>query len=498
VNPFIPLLIPLISFITAGLTAALRDDSRRFRIGLQLGTGMVQMGLVIYLLAGVYNSEQFMFRLSLFMGFDLLLHADALSLLFITLSSSLWLVTSVYAVGYAAKAGLSNQSRFFGFYSACVGATTGLALAGNLFTFLFFYELLTLVTWPLIVHHATPESFEAGRKYLRYSLGGGTMLLFAMIWLHTLAGPLDFVAKGFVHPLVGDSRLTLQIIFMMMVTGFGVKAAIFPLHGWLPNAMVAPAPVSALLHAVAVVKAGAFGIVRLVYDVFGASQVTALGLRPVVISLAAFTIIYGSIRALRQDDIKARLAWSTVSQLSYVTIGVALAPPMATIGGIVHIVHQGVMKITMFFCAGNLAEELHIKKVSMLDGSGWRMPGTMGAFTIAACGMIGLPPMAGFISKYYLCFGALEAGKPWLLAVLMGSSLLNAGYFLPIIYRAWFKESGPSVSWDKPSGYFETDISMLLPPLITAAAVLIFGILAGLEFSPLAWARLITAREYMP
>jgi multicomponent Na+:H+ antiporter subunit D len=247
---------------------------------------------------------------------------------------------------------------------------------------------------------------------------------------------------------------------------------------------------------VAVVKAGAFGIVRVVYDVFGIGTAATLGVTMPLAWLAAFTIIYGSLRALFQDDLKRRLAFSTISQVAYIILGVAIVGPIVTIGGVVHLVHQGIMKITLFFCAGNLAETLEIHKVSEMNGVGRRMPWTMAAFTIGAFGMIGAPPIAGFISKWYLGMGALEAGQNWVILVLIGSSLLNAMYFLPILHRAWFRE--PPNSWpaDHQFGRKETSWALLLPPVITAAFALVIGLLASSPFTPLDWAKLIAAREF--
>jgi multicomponent Na+:H+ antiporter subunit D len=281
-----------------------------------------------------------------------------------------------------------------------------------------------------------------------------------------------------------------------LIIGVGVKAALVPLHSWLPRAMVAPAPVSALLHAVAVVKAGAFGIVLIVYDVFGVEVAAELGVTGPLALVAAFTILYGSVRALFQDNLKRRLAFSTVSQVSYIVLGVAIVGPLATVGGLVHLVHQGVMKITLFFCAGNLAETLGIHEISEMNGVGRRMPWTMLAFSIGVFGMIGLPPVAGFVSKWYLGLGGLEAGLYWPLFVLAGSSLLNAAYFLPILHRAWFCE--PPAAWpeERDFGDKETAWLLLLPPVITAALSLLIGLFASVPFTPLEWAQLIAEREF--
>jgi multicomponent Na+:H+ antiporter subunit D len=262
--------------------------------------------------------------------------------------------------------------------------------------------------------------------------------------------------------------------------------------------MVAPAPVSALLHAVAVVKAGAFGIVRVVYDVYGVNFADQLGLLTGLGIAAAITIVYGSVMALFQDNLKKRLAYSTVSQVSYIALGTAIFGPIGTIGGVVHLVHQGIMKITLFFTAGNYAETLGIHKVSEMNGVGRRMPATTLAFSVAALGMIGVPPVAGFVSKWYLGLGALEAGMAaWVMPVLITSSLLNAAYFLPVLYRAWFRESGPVWPAEHlPAARFETSATLLWPPVVTATLALAAGLFAAAPYSPLEWATLIAHREY--
>ncbi|MCW9087925.1 MAG: proton-conducting transporter membrane subunit, partial [Gammaproteobacteria bacterium] len=265
-------------------------------------------------------------------------------------------------------------------------------------------------------------------------------------------------------------------------------------------AMVAPAPVSALLHAVAVVKAGAFGVVRILYDVVGIERAVALNIAPLLAMLAAATIIWGSLRALEQQNLKRRLAFSTVSQVSYITLGAAMAGPLALIGGLVHLVHQGLMKITLFFCAGNLAKTLGVHSVGQMRGVGRRMPLTMLAFTLAALGMIGLPPMAGFVSKWYLGLGALEAGHGGWIAVLALSSVLNAAYFLPLLYSVWFRSPLPQEEgeWQPvlQRGGHETALTLLLPTLFVALAALLAGLFAATADSPLAWAELIVRREY--
>ncbi|TCO74277.1 complex I subunit 5 family protein [Rhodovulum euryhalinum] len=490
--PLLPLIILLTSLGAAPVLLALPERSARLRTGLNLAVAAVKVALVIWLAWKAAHGVVYDLRLSVLPGLDLHLQADPLALMFVALSAVLWLVTTIYSVGYLERG--PHRARFFGFFSLCVAATVGIAMAGNLFTFLVFYELLTLATYPLVIHRGTAAALRAGRIYLIYTLAGGLALLLGTLALWGLAGTTDFVPGGVMAEVAAERPGAAQALFVLLIAALGVKAALVPVHGWLPIAMVAPAPVSALLHAVAVVKAGAFGIVRVVYEVFGIDLAQGLGVTGPLIAVAAVTIIYGSLRAMAQDDIKARLAYSTVSQVSYITLGVALASPVAAIGALAHLIHQGVMKITMFMAAGNLAEGLGVKKVSQMDGVGRAMPGTMAAFTLAALAMIGLPPFAGFISKWYLAQGGIAAGQDWVIALLLGSSLLNAAYFLPLLHRAWFRDATPEAA-NAPA---RRKISLWLaaPPMITAGFVLVIGVLANAPFSPLEWTRFIVTREF--
>lgn len=492
------LLMILASSLLPGIAIFfLREGSHRLRTSLNMLGAILKLVLVGLLTWGVLHEQVFETRWLVAPGLELVLHADALSVLFVSLSTLLWLVTTVYAIAYLEDS--PHRSRFFGFFSLCVTATVGLALAGNLFTFVLFYELLTLSTYPLVAHKGNSDAARGARTYLNYTLGGGVVLLVGAIWLQNLAGPIEFIEGGVLSELSAETHSQLIVIFLLLMIGLGVKAALVPLHGWLPRAMVAPAPVSALLHAVAVVKAGAFGIVRIVYDVYGIEFSAELGLLVPLGIVAGITIIYGSIRALSQDNLKRRLAYSTVSQVSYIALGTAIFGPLGTIGGVVHLVHQGVMKITLFFTAGNYAETLGIHKVSEMNGVGQRMPLTTLAFTIGALGMIGIPPIAGFVSKWYLGIGAMEAGiAAWVIPILLISSALNAAYFLPILYRAWFLRADPEWPNERITlDHRETHAGLLWPPLITASLALSIGLFAAAPFSPLEWAELIAKREYL-
>ena len=491
----LPLGILATSLVTGLLIFMIGEERGRTRTTLNLLGAGLKLALVGYMIRQVFHGATIETRLAFLPGLDLVLRADAMTILFSSLSAGLWLLTTLYAIGYLEHS--PNRRRFFGYFSLCVTATMGISLSGNLLTFFVFYEMLTLTTYPLVTHRGTEPSLKAGAMYLRYTLLGSAAVLMGMIWLYVLAGPFDFTEAGAIAFLGQQHAPALTVIFVLLVGGFGVKAAIVPLHGWLPNAMVAPAPVSALLHAVAVVKAGAFGIVRVVYDVYGVAFAERLGVLPALAGFAAFTIVYGSTRALFQDDFKKRLAYSTVSQVSYIALGVAIFGPASTIGGLVHLVHQGIMKITMFFSAGNLAETLGIHKISEMKGVGRRMPWTMAAFSVAALGMIGVPPLAGFVSKWYLGLGAAEHGDYWVLGVLVASSLLNAAYFLPILHAAWFQEKeGDWPHEAHPRGRLEASWWLLVPPLVTALLVVATGLLAASDYAPVAWARLLAEREY--
>lgn len=495
-NAWLPLLVLATSLVAAVAIFGLDEERHRTRSAINLAAAVLKLALVAWMAAGVLQQTPFEFRFTVVAGADFVLRADALGMMFAGLSSLLWLFTTIYAIGYLE--GSPNRSRFFGFFSLCVASTVGIALAGNLFTFVLFYEFLTLSTYPLVVHRGTAKALAAGRLYLAYTLGGGIVLLLGTAALYMLVGDVEFAGGAAVQALDDASGPLLVAVFTLLIAGLGVKTALLPLHGWLPTAMVAPAPVSALLHAVAVVKAGAFGIVRVVYDVFGIEFAAQLGVLTPLALLAAATILYGSLRALWQTDIKRRLAFSTVSQVSYIVLGVTLLGPIGTAGGLVHLLHQGLMKITLFFCAGNYAETLGIHRIDQLDGVGRRMPATSAAFTVGALGMIGIPPTAGFISKWYLGIGAIDAGMHWALAVLVASSLLNAAYFLPVLYRIWFAPQRGEWPQSHFAGWRDTHPALLVPALATALFSVAAGLFAAAAFSPLYWAEVVVGQEYLP
>ena len=369
---------------------------------------------------------------------DFAFRADALSLIFATTSSCLWILVSIYSIGYMRTLKEHAQTRFyFSFAMALLGAM-GIAFAANLVTMFVFYEILTISTYPLVAHEETPEAIAAGHKYLAYLLTGGVFFLIAILVTYFLAGTTDFSYQGILKPALGStSKLTLQIVFFFFLLGFA-KAAWMPVHSWLPSAMVAPTPVSALLHAVAVVKAGVFGIIRIVCYIYGIDLMHILGLGLVLAAIAAFTIIVANFYAIGQNNLKKMLAYSTINQLSFIILGVALLNPMALTGAMLHIPFHGFMKITLFLCAGAIAAITGKKTISELAGVGRVMPVTLTAFSIGAFGMCGAPPIAGFISKWHVALGAVESGHLFFLFIIVVGSLLDVVYFFPVIRRAFF------------------------------------------------------------
>jgi multicomponent Na+:H+ antiporter subunit D len=465
------------------ITFFVGQESHRLRNALSLGGAVLKVALIVAMLVAVARGASYETEIPLAPGLVLLLRIDALALLFVSLSAVLWLLTTIYAIAYFGTK--PELSRFFGFFSLCVAATTGIALSGSLISFFIFFELLTLSTWPLVAHKQDEASLEGGAALpaLCAALQRGAPLGDRLARKRDRARPVHRAAGSRRHrpgEPQGDLRL--------FIVGVGMKAAIVPLHGWLPEAMAAPAPVSALLHAVAVVKAGAFGVIRVIYDVFGVERVAELGVGIPLAALASATIIWGSLRALQQDGIKKRLAYSTVSQVSYIVLGAALASPFGIIGGLAHLVHQGLMKITLFFCAGIYDERAGVRTIGGLNGLGPRMPWTSTCFSLGALGMIGLPPLAGFVSKIYLGLGGLQADAPWVLAVLAASTLLNAAYFLPLLYRLWFLEPCADARGDEKAP------ALVGPAVIAALGALGAGLLAASPLSPLDWARLIAER----
>ncbi len=401
-------------------------------------------------------------------GISLALRVDSLGIIFGLSASALWILTSFFSIGYVRGVPEHKQTRYFASFAVCLSATMGIAFAANLLTLVIFYEILTIATYPLVLHKETPEAIFGGRKYLVYLLSGGVFLLFALALTYQISGSVDFRAGGILPAQVG--RSTVILLFSLFLCSFGVKSAIMPLHSWLPTAMVAPTPVSALLHAVAVVKAGVFGFARAIGFIIGPELLQESGTASVLAGFTAATILIASLIAIRQDNLKMRLAYSTVGHLSYIVLGLTMLSPSAWTGGLLHIVNHAMMKITLFFCAGAIYVRTHCQNVSEMNGIGRQMPITMSAFALASIGLAGLPPINGFISKWYLVQGSFDVGQTAFAVIFLLSGLLNAGYLLSVVVRAFFAPSNRFIKFGEASPL------MTIPLALTAVFSLLLGL----------------------
>lgn len=411
-------------------------------------------------------------------GLSIAFTVEPLGMLFAALASGLWLINSIYSVGYMRGNKEKNQTRFFACFALALSATMGIAFAGNLFTLFLFYELLTLSTYPLVAHKGDAATVRSARIYLGVLLSTSIgLFLPAIIWTYSVAGTGDFTVGGILAGKLNDPEIGL--LLGLFVFGIG-KAAVMPMHKWLPAAMVAPTPVSALLHAVAVVKAGVFAITKIIIYVFGIEFLFAAPSSQWLVYVAAFTIVAASLVALRQTNIKRLLAYSTIAQLSYVVMAAAILKPLAEVGASLHMVAHAFGKITLFFAAGAIYVASKKTEVQQLRGIGRRMPWTMAAFTIGALSMIGVPPTGGFVSKWYILAGAFEANNLVAVFTIIASTVLNAAYFLPILYMAWF-EREPAGGKEHSEAPFLVVLALCITAMLTLAFFLFNGPVIELE-----------------
>lgn len=462
-----PLLAVLVSSLAVlGIISSKRPNIRETWT---LGAAALKFFIVASMLPAVLRGARIEYSLvQVLPGVAIRFRVDAFGMLFALVASSLWIITSIYSIGYMRSLKEHSQTRYFCFFAVSLSATIGVAFSANLLTLYLFYEMLSFATYPLVTHHQDAQARSSGRKYMLYIVGSSIgLVLPAMVITYNLTGTLSFAGDGILAHSASPALLT--ILFFLFLFGFA-KAAVMPMHSWLPAAMVAPTPVSALLHAVAVVKVGVFCIVRIITGVFGSDCFRGLHLSPAVCFIASVTIIAASLIALSQDSLKRRLAFSTIGQLSYIILGVALLAPQGMTGGMLHIAMHAFGKITLFFCAGAVFAATGIRNISQMTGIGRRMPVTMAAFFIGSLSVIGLPPCGGFISKWYLVIGTLQAGQIVFLVVILVSSLLNAAYFLPVAYRAFFCAPEESAFENKIA---EAPLFCLVPLILTALCSII-------------------------
>ena len=459
------ILVPLVGALLVIATGKVPN----LREGVTLTTAAILFSLVLAITDNTFQGvEMRLNTIELFPGLGINFHVEPLGVIFALVASFLWIITSVYAVGYMRGNSEKNQTRFFTCFALAICSVMGICFSGNLLTLFIFYELLTLSTYPLVTHAGNDAAKQGGRIYLGILLSTSiAFLLFAILGTYSVAGTLDFQVGGIFDD--SHNKVVLSVLLVLFCFGIG-KAALMPFHRWLPAAMVAPTPVSALLHAVAVVKAGVFSILKVAVYIFGLDELATLPASDYVLYIAAATMLIASMIAMTKDNLKARLAYSTVAQLSYIVLGAMLATSAGAIGGAMHIATHAFGKITLFFAAGAIYTAAHKKAVSELDGIGKRMPITMAAFTIGTVSMIGLPPAAGFISKWYLLLGALDVGQWVAIIAIILSTLLNAAYFIPIVYAAFFK---PEKQDPKFEAHGEAPLPMVGALIITAGMTLV-------------------------
>jgi multicomponent Na+:H+ antiporter subunit D len=408
-------------------------------------------------------------------GLDLAFEVEPLGMLFALVASGLWIVTTFYSIGYMRGHHEKNQTRFYICFAIAISSAVGVAFAANVFTLFVFYEAITLSTFPLVTHHGDEKAKRSGRIYLGILMGTSiAFLLLALVWTWLATGTTEFRPGGILAGSVGGTQLLVLLALYAFGTG---KAALMPFHRWLPAAMVAPTPVSALLHAVAVVKAGVFTVLKVVVYIFGIDLLATTDASRWLTWVAAFTIVSASIVAITKDNLKARLAYSTISQLSYIVLGAALATSAGVLGGAMHIAMHAFGKITLFFCAGAIMVGAHKTEISQMDGLGRRMPFTFLAFALGSFSVIGLPPMGGSWSKWFLVLGAVEAEASVMMVVLMASSLLSIVYLMPVVGRAYFRPAPePADGGDhghNDDGIHEAPLLCVLPPLATAVGCIV-------------------------
>ncbi|MBU3189291.1 monovalent cation/H+ antiporter subunit D family protein [Clostridium bowmanii] len=457
----IPILFP---FILAIIMATIKLDEKKRNIFVSIGVilNLIFLVTVFYMFG---QSTLHLLKINEFL--DIYFKIDKLSILFSLLVAILWIFTAFYAMEYMKHEG--KERRFYTFFLATLGVTMGIAFSGNLITLYAFYEFLTLSTFPLVIHTGSKQALKSGKKYLIYSFIGATMVLLGMVLLFSVTKNTTFNARGILPALTNDNRNRYIVSYIAMFLGFGVKAALVPFHSWLPAAMVAPTPVSALLHAVAVVKSGIFAIMRMSYFIFGTEIIKALHVNIFLSILIVISILLGSFLALHQENLKKRLAYSTISQLGYVLLGVVLLNKDAFAGSLLHLINHAVIKIVLFFCVGAIMYTTGKTDISQIRGIGKQMPITMGCFGIAAISLIGIPPSNGFVSKWYLAQGGLTEGKMIFPAILLISALLTALYLLPIVTEAFFKKGEDTVVKEAP-------MKMLIPIVMITIIIVLLGI----------------------
>lgn len=448
----LPLILPLLGALCVASSKIVKDRYMKPFVAV-----VVILNFVFTVNANMNSSFQLWHILTVNEFLDIYLHIDQLGKLFSYMAGFLWIITCFYSFEYMKHEGKERQ--YFTFFILTLGMIMGIAYAGNLFTLYIYYELLTLSTFPLVIHANSDEALVSGKKYIIYSFMGATFIILGMMILYSISGDMTFIGGGISSLMAYPEKKLLLVSFLSMFIGFGVKAAMVPFHSWLPAAMVAPTPVSALLHAVAVVKSGIFALMRITYFIYGPTLVKAIGGDSFLIPVVIITIVMGSMLALHQDHMKKRLAYSTISQLGYIILGILMLNPNGLLGAILHMINHAFLKITLFFVVGAITYMTGHKYVHQIKGLGKRMPKTFIAFTVAAISLTGIPPTNGFVSKWFLGMGALDANNLLYIVILLFSAFLTAAYLLPISIAGLFKISAEAAEVNEGHGSREAAVS---------------------------------------
>lgn len=489
----LPIVVP---FIAAILVILIGERNRILRNTVILLACITDFVIVLWItplvLAGKFPS----FTLVNLGLFSLEFQVDNLSLLMAVMVTFLWIFTEYYSFGY--MSGEHAQTRYYSCLTLALSAEMGIIFAANLLTLYIFYELLTIVVYPLVIHEESTEAFRAGVVYLIFLLGGGIMVLFGILLTYLSTGGNVTFTPGGISALAKQSKFLLYLISLLFICGFGVKGCLMPFHAWLPQAMIAPTPISALLHAVAVVNAGVYGIIRTIYSVLGATLFRQLSLNYFLAILATITTILAAVFALRQRQMKRLLAYSTVNQLSFVILGAASCHPVALMGALLHLLFHSIMKITMFYAVGGIIKQTGKVLIREMAGLARQLPLTWGLFAIAAWGIVGIPPVAGWVSKVYLIQGYLNLRQPYFAVVFLVSSILELGFLLrPLVY-AYFKReesfASPVGLKFKEKYFLEAPLSILIPTIVAGVLSLAFGLIGGLPYV----LSLTTVKEFFP
>ncbi len=467
----IPILLPV---FCGAILPLFHFQNRKWRQWYVMTVALATSITIFFLL--FHRPEGSLLAIKLAGRLEVSFYIDGLGSVFAGLVAALWPIATLYTFEYMKHE--DNENRFFSFFTMTYGITIGLAFASNLMTLYMFYEMLTLVTLPLVMHQMKKKSIHAGRKYIFYSISGAAFAFIGFIFILHYGNGIAFEYGGVLDlAKIGGRTNLLLLVYVLAVLGFGVKAALFPFHGWLPNASVAPTPVTALLHAVAVVKAGVFVIMRFTYYSFGTDFLYGSWAQKVIIVFAIVTILFGSIRAVKEQHLKRRLAYSTISNLSYIIFAVALMTPLGLVAGLTHMVSHAVIKITLFFCCGAIYYKTKKEYIHELRGIGKKMPVTMACFTLAALGLIGIPPLAGFVSKWNIATAATYVDSPLAMAgifALLLSALLTVVYLSSVIVRAYFP--GREYEMKTLQGCEDPNWNMKLPLVLFCISIVILGV----------------------